>query len=71
MTTTTRRPGVTFKDALTQVPPNPRFYCAMTNAMGNRCTGEALDPDPVAIQICLRHAGEVLELINQRSRTRR
>ncbi|WP_435107329.1 hypothetical protein [Nocardiopsis synnemataformans] len=50
------------------VPPRAsRATCRMTTARGNRCTGEALDPDLKAIQICARHAGEVLALINERT----
>jgi hypothetical protein len=50
------------------VPPRAsRATCRMTTARGNRCTGEALDPDLKVIQICARHAGEVLALINERT----
>ncbi|GAA4911394.1 hypothetical protein [Streptomonospora salina] len=48
-----------------------RAQCRMTNAKGDRCTGEALDPDPKAIQVCQRHAAEVMALIaDHRKRTR-
>jgi len=59
---------VTFKDSLTQVPANPRPQCRMTRSNGERCTGEALDRDPKAVQICMRHAGEVMALVNERAR---
>lgn len=65
--TTKTRPGVTFKDALTQVPANPRPQCRVLRSNGERCTGEALDRDPMAIQVCTRHAAEVMRLINERT----
>ncbi|WP_067967490.1 hypothetical protein [Nocardiopsis trehalosi] len=49
----------------------PRATCRMTDRLGDRCTGEALDPDPKTIQICQRHAGEVMVLINDRLTTTR
>jgi hypothetical protein len=46
--------------------PSTRVTCRVLTARGDRCTGEALDPDPKTIQICQRHAGEVMALINDR-----
>lgn len=40
-----------------------RATCRFMTAKGNRCTGEALDPDPKVVQVCARHAAEVMELI--------
>lgn len=30
--------------------------CRMHGGTGNRCTGEVVDPDPRALQICPHHA---------------
>lgn len=49
----------------------PRATCRMTTTRGNRCTGEALDSDPKAVQICARHAAEVMQLISDRQQTTR
>ncbi|MFD0772628.1 hypothetical protein ACFQZ2_01680 [Streptomonospora algeriensis] len=48
-----------------------RAQCRMTTAKGERCTGESLDPDPKAVQVCQRHAAEVMALIaDHRKRAR-
>ncbi|MDA2805726.1 hypothetical protein [Nocardiopsis suaedae] len=49
----------------------PRTTCRVLTARGKRCTGEALDPDPKAIQICQRHAAEVMRLVTDRKRAPR
>ncbi|WP_433699082.1 hypothetical protein [Nocardiopsis sp. CA-288880] len=63
MTTKPTRPSAA-------APPTSRATCRMTTARGNRCTGEPLDPDPKAVQICIRHAGEVMALINEKRNRR-
>lgn len=47
--------------------PTSRATCRMHTARGRRCTAEPLDTDPKAIQICARHAAEVMTLINERA----
>ena len=52
----------------TLTPPNRAVRCRMLDGKLNRCSGEALSDDPKVIQICQRHAAEVLELVaEQRS----
>lgn len=71
MTRKTDHFGPMVLDALTGNPPaektSTRATCRMTTAKGNRCTGEALDPDAKVVQICTRHAAEVMQLINERT----
>lgn len=54
----------TTKTAVASPDREPR--CRMYSRRGNPCANPALDSDPNAIQICVRHAGEVLELIRER-----
>lgn len=44
-----------------------RATCRMHTARGRRCTAEALDTDPKVIQVCARHAAEVMSLVNERA----
>lgn len=37
--------------------------CRMVGGTGNRCTGEVVDPDPRALQICPRHALKAAQLL--------
>lgn len=48
----------------TTVEREPR--CRMLTRLGDRCPNPALDPDPAAVQICVRHAARVLELVRER-----
>lgn len=54
----------------TDTPTTGRATCRMTTARGHRCTAEPLDTDPKAIQICARHAAEVMTLINEKRNAR-
>lgn len=56
--------------AATQPKP-ARAQCRVLSAKNERCTGEALDPDAKAIQVCARHAAEVMQLINDRKKATR
>ncbi|MFE1104125.1 hypothetical protein ACFW4K_26735 [Nocardiopsis alba] len=44
-----------------------RATCRVHTARGRQCTAEPLDTDEKVIQICARHAAEVLTLINERA----
>lgn len=61
----------TMEDRAAGTSPVPTPRCRIINGRGQQCTGEALDTDPKAIKICLRHAGEVLELVKDRQRAAR
>ncbi len=47
-----------------------RVTCRMTDSHHDQCTGEAIDPDGEVL-ICLRHAAEVMRLVNERMPTKR
>lgn len=51
-------------------PTTGRATCRMHTTRGRRCTAEPLDTDPKAIQICARHAAEVMQLINEKRKNR-
>lgn len=39
--------------------------CRYLNRLGDPCVNPSLDPDPNAIQICVRHVREVLDLLRE------
>lgn len=43
--------------------PDREPRCRMRNALGDPCPSPALDPDPKAVQICMKHAGKVIQLV--------
>lgn len=47
-----------------------RITCRMEDMYGDRCTGEALDPNGDVL-ICIEHAAKVMRLINDRMPTKR
>lgn len=44
-------------------PPDREPRCRYHNRYGDPCQNPSLDPDPLSIQICVRHTREVLDLI--------
>lgn len=46
--------------------PERARRCRMHSRRGNPCPNPAMDDDPNSIDICVRHASEVLELVKER-----
>lgn len=49
--------------AVNLTPPDREPRCRYHNRHGNPCHNPSLDPEPMAIQICVRHVREVLDLL--------